>query len=365
MYSFYPGPSALYPQVRQYLADAYDSGLLSLNHRSPEFMALVQHTVAGLRQKLAIPPDYTVLFTSSATECWQVLALGLGQSGSWHWHNGAFGEKWGQAAHQLTGQAHLHPFSLAQNLAEVFMPPAQAAGPAPLICLTHCETSNGTLVDAATLAQVSARAREAWPQALVAVDATASLGGLQLPWPRLDVVFASAQKCLGLPAGLAVLVCSPRAVAQAQTLGQNAHYHSLVNQLSHMANWQTTHTPNVLGIYLLGRVMEHVPPIAQMEARLQRQAADWYDFLAERGYPALVQTPALRAPTVVAGQGPPDWVAQLKTEAKAAGWVLGNGYGPWKSTTFRIANFPAVSQEAVAQLQGFLRDFAGPGAGEG
>ncbi|MCU0451156.1 MAG: aminotransferase class V-fold PLP-dependent enzyme [Bernardetiaceae bacterium] len=361
MYSFYPGPSALYPQVRAYLADAFDSGLLSLNHRSPEFMALVQHTVAGLRAKLAIPADYVVLFTSSATECWQVIALGLGQPGSWHWHNGAFGEKWGLATHKLTGQAHLQPFGLEQNLAEVFVPPARPGGPAPLICLTHCETSNGTVVDAATLAQVSARAREAWPQALVAVDATSSLGGLPLPWPSLDLVFGSAQKCLGLPAGLAVLVCSPRAVAQAQAQAEQAHYHSLTAQLAQMANWQTTHTPNVLGIYLLGRVMEHVPPIAQVAARLQQQAADWYHFLAERGYPALVQTPALRSPTVVAGQGPPGWVAQLKAEAKAAGWVLGNGYGPWKANTFRLANFPAVSQSAIAQLRDFLRGFPPPG----
>ena len=77
MYTFNPGPSAVYPTVRQYLTDAFDEDWLSAGHRSEKVIGLVRQTVTDLKTKLNVPQDYTVLLTGSATECWEILTQSL------------------------------------------------------------------------------------------------------------------------------------------------------------------------------------------------------------------------------------------------------------------------------------------------
>jgi phosphoserine aminotransferase len=348
MTSFYPGPSQPYPQVRGYLAEAYDSGILGQNHRSPAFVDLARQTVGLMKEKLAIPADYHVYFVSSATEVWEILAQSLAHRlGSLHLYNGEFGQKWAEHTQRLTGQARTAAFGLEEPL------PVQAGGGPTLLCLTHNETSNATwLAPPVLLAQ-----RAAWPGALVAADATSSLAGVDLPWAALDLVFASVQKCFGLPAGLAVLVASPRAVEAALTVGEQAHYNSLAHLHARALEGQTTHTPNVLGIFLLNRVLAQVPPIAQVAAQTHARARAWEEFLAGHGFRLLVGQASLRSPTVLAVQGSPAWVSRLKSAALDQGLLLGNGYGRWRADTFRIANFPALGEAQIAQLQDFLAKF--------
>src|SRR4028119_2111906 len=94
MTTFYPGPSKVYPQVAGYAAEAVQSGLVSLNHRSTGFMEVIQETVRLLHEKLAIPADYHIAFVSSATECWEIVAQSLTAETSLHPFSGAFGKKW-------------------------------------------------------------------------------------------------------------------------------------------------------------------------------------------------------------------------------------------------------------------------------
>ena len=46
--------------------------------------------------------------------------------------------------------------------------------------------------------------------------------------------------------------------------------------------------------------------------------------------------------------------ADLLIEAEQKGIILGKGYGEWKNSTFRIANFPALDQTEIESLQKFL-----------
>jgi phosphoserine aminotransferase len=59
---------------------------------------------------------------------------------------------------------------------------------------------------------------------------------------------------------------------------------------------------------------------------------------------------------VIAVETAPPVIAQLKEGAKREGIVLGNGYGAWKDSTFRIANFPALTAEEINSLRNFLRN---------
>ena len=54
----------------------------------------------------------------------------------------------------------------------------------------------------------------------------------------------------------------------------------------------------------------------------------------------LVSNASLRSPTVITLRTSDPEV--IKNNALAQNMILGNGYGAWKDTTLRIANFPAV-----------------------
>src|SRR4051794_37503246 len=94
MITFFPGPSKVYPEVQTYFQDAYNQGLLSANHRSSDFTVISKRVVDLLKEKLNVPADYTIYFTSSATEGWEILAQSLTKKYSYHIFNGAFGKKW-------------------------------------------------------------------------------------------------------------------------------------------------------------------------------------------------------------------------------------------------------------------------------
>lgn len=354
MISFYPGPSKVYPQVAQYLQGAYASGILSVNHRSPAAMALVEQTFARLREKLAIPDPYRIYLTSSATECWEIIAQSLTARGSTHLHNGAFGQKWLEYAARLRPASTGTAFDLNDLLPVLPEVPE-------LLCLTQNETSNGTQLSGETLAAVRRTltadyASAVEPAPLIALDATSSMAGIELDWSQGDVWYASVQKCFGLPAGLAVLVCSSRALERARQLNERAHYNSLLFLEENFQQYQTPYTPNLLGIYLLNRVLETVPALADVAARTRRRALEWYRFLeTETDWVPLVSNPAVRSDTVLAVQGTPQRIADLKIRCRAAGITLGNGYGPWKDTSFRLANFPAITDEEIEALQQVLR----------
>jgi phosphoserine aminotransferase len=340
MISFYPGPSKVYPLVAEWAAEAVRSGVVSMNHRSPEFMAVTESAIRGLREKLALPADYYVALVSSATECWEIVAQSLTERHSFHPYEGAFGKKWMDYAQKIK------PVSKVQQ--------------ADIVCVVQNETSNGTQVDMNALAQF----QQTYPDAILAVDAVSSMAGIVLDWTLADVWFASVQKCFGLPAGLAVLIYSPRALARAEAIGDRNYYNSLLFLHDNFSKFQTPYTPNGLGIYLLSRVLEHVPPIAEIDPITKKRAADWYAFF-ETEQTHLPFRPlindrsasetAIRSQTVIALTGTEAAIAAVKKRAKSAGIILGNGYGHWKDTTFRIANFPAISDAEIETLKTFFR----------
>src|SRR5688572_15863826 len=112
MTSFYPGPSRVHKEIPEYVKDAYKAGIMSINHRSDEFVKMSETTISLLKQKLNIPKNYTVFFTSSATECWEIIAQSLVTDRSYHIYNGAFGQKWFDYTKRLHPLAVPMPFDI-------------------------------------------------------------------------------------------------------------------------------------------------------------------------------------------------------------------------------------------------------------
>ena len=350
MISFYPGPSRVHNEIPAYVKDAYKLGIMSINHRSDEFVAMSKRTIGLLKKKLNIPGNYTILYTSSATECWEIIAQSLIQEKSYHLYSGSFGQKWFEYTKRIRPGAAELPFDKEDKLNVNALSFDRDA----LICLTQNETSNGTQVSNSIIRQL----RKKNPDNLIAVDATSSMGGVVLDFKSADIWFASVQKCFGLPAGLALMVCSPAAVECAKKLDEKKHYNSFNFMMDMMEKWQTPFTPNVLGIYLLMRVMEDAEPIKETDRELRARFAEWETyFSASDSLTLLVKNKAVRSVTVLPVAAPAEVVSAIKTTAKKKGLLLGEGYGDLKATTFRIANFPAIQKSELKILLRFLRQF--------
>lgn len=354
MSTFYPGPSKVYPQVEEYLHEAFHAGILSVNHRSATCMDLTRSVLTHLHRQLQIPEDYTIYFISSATEVWEIIAQSLTKKESLHCFNGAFGAKWYEYAGKLVEKVTALRFDVNQPLTQEEVNRLPTHCEPDVLCVTHNETANGTTVRDWTPLVAK------FPEAIIAVDATSSLGGVNLPWQTADVWFASVQKCLGLPAGMAVMVCSPKALERAFDINDRSFYNSLLFIHENFQKFQTHYTPNVLGIFLLNKVMEHIDPITVIEKKVANRARAWYRFFEDSILPVtcLVSNPAVRSDTVITIQGSESSIAYIKAITEQHGITLGNGYGAWKNTTFRIANFPAISDLEIDELKEVLSSIA-------
>ena len=97
------------------------------------------------------------------------------------------------------------------------------------------------------------------PSALLVVDAVSSLPYPDFDYSQLDSVFFSVQKGFGLPAGLGVWMVNEKCIAKAESLLSKGisigSYHNIPSLQSHAVKYQTPETPNVLGIYLLSKVV--------------------------------------------------------------------------------------------------------------
>lgn len=348
MISFYPGPSRVYDQVPRYVKDAHSEGILSMNHRSPEFMAMMKRTITLLKQKLAIPKDYTILFTSSATECWEVVTQSWITNKSFHLYNGAFGQKWFDYTRKLKSGATALPFGR-----ETILNPGQSVfeGSENVICITQNETSNGTQVTNESIRTI----RKGSPKHIIAVDVTSSLAGIKLDFSAADIWLASVQKCFGLPAGLGLMICSPNAIARARAINNRQFYNSAVVMMDMMEKWQTSCTPNVMGIYLLMRVMDDSQPISAIHKLTETRYRNWMTILDNQTkLRHLIRNEAVRSLTVLPLEADEKMISDIKKSAKANGFLLGDGYGDLKPTTLRIANFPALTDREVRALMKFI-----------
>lgn len=349
--TFAPGPSKVYDALPEYFNDAYQQGILSANHRSAVFMDMYKETERLFKEKLSVPSDYRLLFTSSATENWEIITQSLVQHSSFHIYSGSFGKKWFGFAHHINNETK--GFVLDKNQ-EIDLSLLDISTEADVIAITQNETSNATQIKNSMLKSLAS----AFPDKMLAVDTTSSMAGIYLDFSLADIWYASVQKCFGLPAGLGVLVLSPKAIEKVAAKGEHGRYNSLSFMLENAATFQTHYTPNVLGIYLLMRVLEDMPAIEQVQEKTEKRMKLLEEVVdASKSLDFLVTNPACRSSTVLGVSGEEGFVKEIKKAAEERGMTLGGGYGPLKPTSFRIANFPAITDEEFEGLLGFLKSY--------
>lgn len=342
MIEFSPGPSQLYPKVPDILQDALDEGVMSMSHRSAWFADLYASTVGGLRELLDIPEDYHVWFMGSATEAMERIIQNTVSVSSHHFVNGAFSDKFAKIARDLGTSPTCAEVAWGQGHD---LRAASVPASAELIAVTQNETSTGVAILAEDIAAIHDR----YPEKLMAVDVVSAVPYMDLDYSKADCVFFSVQKGFGLPAGLGVMIASPRALARAEELKLSksiGSYHSFVELAKNEAKSNTPETPNVLAIYLLNRVVGDMLARGQqaMRDRLKDNAKKLY--AAIEAHPRLspaVAEPKFRSNTVIVADVE-GGSAPLIEAVKKQGFSIGAGYKDKKTTQIRIANFPAHTE---------------------
>lgn len=345
MLSFYPGPSKVHPEVLGFIQEAFSNGVVSINHRSERFEVLLKDTLQILHEKWNIPQDYILYFISSATEAWEIVAQSLIKEKSLHLCNGAFGKKWAHYTHQIIPNAKSFEFGLNDELKSVAN--KLSTQDYYTICLVQSETSNGT---GQKICRSDFKLNE---DAIIAVDATSTMGGINLPWLEADVWFASVQKCIGIPAGLGVLICSPKALERATQLNKKVHYNDVLLMEENRKLFQTHYTPNVLSIYVLNKLAYLLPNLTEIDQQTNEKTKLLTEFFSQKNafnLSFLVENPIVRLPTVFALKGEAIQIKRLQDLCLKNNIELGKGYGNWKDNTIRIANFPSHSLEDFHQL---------------
>ncbi len=354
---FTPGPAQLYPTFEKHLQTALEQQIGSISHRSQKFRDIYKFTDEQLRILLNIPSSHGIFFTGSASEVWERILLNCVEFESYHLVNGSFSKKFQEYALSLNKFAHVleKPFGQGFDYAEMAVPEY-----AELICVTHNETSSGVQMRESEIHKI----KRGHSSKLLAVDMVSSAPYPSLDYNFIDTAFFSVQKAFGLPAGLGVWIANDKCLEKAQTLKKSESltigaHNDLPTLWKNYKNFETPATPNVLMIYILGKVAEDMNYIGVDKIRksTEEKAKMLYDFLHNSSsFSAFVKEERHRSKTVIVANCN-ESSAKIIAEVKKENMIIGSGYGSLKDSQLRIANFPAVSVEQVENLIDELKVF--------
>jgi len=343
-----PGPTPLPDAVRE--AGARQM----INHRGPEFRALLGRVTTALQRAFRTEHDVLVL-TASGTGGLEAAIVNHLSPGDpvLAVSTGAFGDRfakiaaaygadvtkmaveWGRAA---------RPADLASAVGEMV-----AAGRPPVaILLTHNETSTGVTNPIAGLAEA---ARAVAPDALLLVDAISGLGAVPFETDAwgLDVVVTGSQKSWMVPPGLAMVSVSPRAWAAAEQALMPRVYFDLRAARTSAANGETPWTPAVGIAFALdvALVLMEAEGYAAIHARHRACGAAARAGLAALGFAPFAE-PDYASNTVTAALLP-DGLAwsDLNAALKTRGLVLAGGQGKMVGHILRMGHLGFVTVDDV------------------
>ena len=352
-----PGPSENYFVVEEAIKEALKNKVTAISHRSKAFKAIFEHTVSELRKLLQIPTDFSIAFTGSANEIWERILQSCVEEESFHLVNGSFSKKF----YEFTQQLQLNSSSYEVEFGKGFeVEDINVPASAELIAVIQNETSSGVQFPVENIAKI----REKNKDKLIVVDAVSSLPYTNLDFSIIDSVYFSVQKGFGVPAGLGVWVYNEKMVEKAKNLKANGKsigtYHSLLELDKYAKDNQTPETPNVLAIYVLGKVVEAMNKkgIDMIRRETDYKAELLYHTLQKsESLSAVVQDKEKRSKTVVVANVEKGTSSDVVAFLEKKGIVIGKGYGSYKESQIRIANFPTHSKELMEQVADFLLEY--------
>lgn len=345
---FTPGPTQAHPKLKQFIGEALDHDICSISHRGKQYEEIHANAVNSLKTLLKIPKESHVFFMGSATEAMERIVENCVERKSVHLVNGEFSNRLFMAAVELKKKAEKIEVAAGNGFDSENL---EIAEDAELVCITQNETSTGVSIPESEIHDLKAK----HPDKLFAIDIVSSVPYCNIDFSLVDCAFFSVQKCFGMPSGLGVLVANRKMIEKSTQMQSNGinigTYHSFPSLAKSAEKSQTPETPNVLAIYLLGRISDDMNQTGLRKIRklTEQKSALVYDACNKNGYSPFVKEPKFRSRTTIAievANGSSSVIQKLKEN----GLIVGSGYKEFKDRHIRIANFPMHSIEDVKKL---------------
>jgi len=283
VFNFSAGPAALPLEVLQQAAaemtDWHGSGMsvMEMSHRGPEFMSIHDAALRDLRELLAVPENYKILFLQGGGlgenaivpmnlvgRVAQLATVDFVLTGSWTRKSAKEAEKYCKV--NIAATAEASKFTTVPPRADWKLTPGAA-----YVHICTNETIDGIEYHFAP---------DVGDVPLVA-DMSSHILARPVDVARYGAIFGGAQKNIG-PAGLTVVIVREDLLGHALPICPSAFDWKIVSDNNSMYN-----TPPTYAIYIAGLVFQWLKRqggVGEMEKRNIAKAAMLYDYLDSTGF---------------------------------------------------------------------------------
>lgn len=354
-------PEAVLQQAQAELPDWHGigAGIMEISHRGKHFTEVIQTAEADLRELLAIPKNYKVLFLQGgATLQFSAIPMNLlnGRSADY-----IVTGTWSKKAHQEAmriGKVHVAASAEAEGQpADGFirLPRADELdldAEAAYLHLCTNETIHGVEYhDEAALPQVPANVP-------LVSDMSSHILSRPVDVSRYGIIYAGAQKNVG-PSGLTIVIVREDLMGHA-----GANVPRLLDYKAQVENDSMLNTPTTFSIYLSGLVFQWLKAqggLASIAAINRQKAALLYDAIDNsQGFYSNPVAPECRSLMNVPFRLPSvEQEAEFVRASEASGFMGLKGH---KSVGgIRASIYNALPLAGVEALVKFMREFAAKG----
>ncbi|HEX6931049.1 MAG TPA: 3-phosphoserine/phosphohydroxythreonine transaminase [Streptosporangiaceae bacterium] len=351
VYNFSAGPAVLpapvLRQAQEELPDWHGTGMsvMEMSHRGPDFVQIAERAEARLRELMAVPEDYRVLFLQGGATG-QFAAVPMNLSAPEAAADYVITGMWGKRAHAEAAK-YLDRINVAASTSpHTYVPPQhewQRTPDADYVHITLNETIQGVRFAAVP---------DTGSTPLVA-DVSSIILSEPIEVSDFSVLYAGAQKNIG-PSGLVVVIVAEDMLGRARSTTpqvwnwfENAKSGSMIN------------TPPTYAWYIAGLVFDWIAAqggVAALAEVNSRKAAKLYAEIDGSGFyanpVALANRSLMNVPFTVAR---PDLEPAFLAGARAAGLV--NLEGHRSVGGMRASIYNAMPEAGVDALIEYMKEF--------
>lgn len=358
LWNFSAGPAALPEEVlRQVQEELLDwrgagCGIMEMSHRGKEFAGVIAQAEADLRDLMAIPANYKVLFLQGGAtlQFAQIPMNLLGEGVADYVVSGSWSKKAIKEAERVAGKGRVRCVSSGEAGNFTAFPSLAQAQLDPRAAYLHVCTNE-------TIHGVEVHDLNVLPAGQVPLVADMSSHILSRPVDvsRFGLIYAGAQKNIG-PSGLVLVIVREDLIGKAWPQTPSVMDYAVMAEEGSMLN-----TPPTLSVYIAGLIFQWLKRqggLVAMEALNIAKAQCLYDCIeASNGfYRSPVEKAWRSRMNVPFFLARPELDAAFLAEAKAAGLLALKGH---KSVGgMRASIYNAMPLAGVEALVAFMNDFA-------
>ena len=342
---FIPGPTNIPEELRR--AVDYPS----IDHRSADFADMFAPALAGVKRVVRSSDAEIVLFPSTGTGAWEAAVTNTLSPG-----DRVLAARYGMFSHRWIDLCKRHGFDVETietpwgegAPAEAFEKALRADTghriKAVLVC--HNETATGVKSD---IAAVRRAIDAAGHPAMLFVDGVSSIASMDFRMDEwgVDIAITGSQKGFMLPAGLAVLAMSPKAVEAMASARSPRCFFDIRDMMKSNASGGFPYTPpvNLIRGLSISIGMLESEGLDNVFARHRRIADGIRKAVGAWGLSLCAKSPALQSDTVSAVVVPAgfDGGKVVTHAARKYGVAFGVGLGEVAGKVFRIGHLGSMT----------------------